>query len=416
MKKIALLTTFTLLTFAVFAQSLNVQSAMTERKRGYYNKAKKYIDMACEHEDTKNEAKTWYYAALIYSQIGEESKNPKSKYKDLDAEWLDKTYNAAMRCKELDKEGDYELGAIFRYVGSEYYNKSIPVFNSGDYTKALEIADKAIKIFNNSGDADLSNESMYIAGKCCQALHDNDGIKKYYGPLVRKSRVKDEFKSRMPEVYTVMYGVYKDANDTANVFKTAERYTKVMPEDPNANLLLAQAYIWTGNNAKGMELANKAVEESKNDPKAYPRLLCAAAGIYEQAGDYTSAEAKYKESYDLMPSQFEANYGMASMMNNRAYEKNEAINKMIAAGSFSDEDQVVMDKLTQERNDYLSKAIPYLKDAVAFIDALDADTQAQYRPQLHSCLRTLNTCYITLEMYNESKPVQQRIKEIEAAN
>ena len=418
MKKLALFTALLALGIAVNAQTLNVQSAMSDLKRGYLNKAKASIDKACAHEDTKDDAKTWYYAGLIYSMIGDAATDPNSKYKkykDLDPDWCEKAYNAAMRCKDLDKDKDYDLKYIFSKVGSSYYSESIKLYNDKEYKAAMELSDKAIKVFNNSGDAELANESLYIAGLCCQMLHDNDGIKKYYGPLVRKNKVKDDFKPRMKHIYTVMYGVYKESKDTANVIKTAERYVKVMPEDPNANLLLANAYIWTGNNTKAIELATKAIDEDKNN-ESYPMTLCAAASIFEQTGDYATAEAKYNESSSIQPNQFEANYGMASMMNNRALEKNEAINKMIAAGDYSDEATALMDKLTEERNDYLRKAIPYLNSAISYIDGLDGNGQAQHRPSLHGCLRALNTCYVTLEMYNESKAIKARIDEIEAGN
>ena len=405
MKKIALFSTLLALGFALNAQTLQVQSAMSDLKRGYLNKAKAAIDKACEHESTKDDAKTWYYAGLIYSMIGDAATDPNSKYKkykDLDADWNRKAYDAAMRCKELDKAGDYDLKYIFSKIGADYYERSIPLFNNGDYAGALDLSD-------------LANESMYIAGYCCQMLKDNEGVKKYYGPLVRKSKVKDEFKAKMPHVYQVMYSLYKELGDTTNVIKTAERYTKVMPEDPKANLLLAQAYVWTGNNNKAIELANKSLEESKALGNAtYAKMLCAAAGIYEQTGDIQTAEAKYNESSLLVPNQFEANYGMGSMMVNRASDKNAAINKMIEAGDFSEENEAIMNKLTEERDDYLRKTIPYLVSAIAFIDAQDEGTQAQMRPNLHSCLRALNSCYVTLEMYNESKPIQARIQRIEA--
>ena len=411
MKKIALFTAFLALGFAVNAQTLNVQSAMSDLKRKYLNKAKAAIDKACVHEDTKDDAKTWYYAGLIYSFIGDAATNPNSeykKYKDLDPDWCQKAYDAALRCKELDKAGDYDLKFILGIVGGQYYNKSIELFNSGDYANALENSDKAIKVLNSSNDPDLANESMYIAGYCCHTLKDNDGLKKYYGQLVRRNKIKDDFKPRMKFVYTTMYGLYKELKDTVNVIKTCERYTKVMPEDPGANLLLANAYTWTGNNSKAIELANKAIEESKNTP-GYAAMLCAAAGIYEQTGDYVTAEAKYQESSNIEPNQIGANSGMATMLFKRAYEKDQAIGKL----GYTEEDEVISKKLTEERNAFLNQAIPYLKNAINYVDGLSAEEQAQHRAELYNCLRTLNTCYITLEMYDESKPVKARIDAIE---
>ncbi len=76
MKKIALMLALVVIGYTAGAQSLNVSSAREAQNRGYFDKAKKLIDAACEHEQTRNDAKTWYYAGLIYSQIGGEALTP----------------------------------------------------------------------------------------------------------------------------------------------------------------------------------------------------------------------------------------------------------------------------------------------------------------------------------------------------
>lgn len=414
MKKIALFATVLTLCVAVNAQNLNVQSAMTDLKRGYLNKAKAAIDKACNHEDTKDDPKTWYYAGLIYSQIGDAATNPKSerrKYKDLDPDWCNKAYNAALRCKELDKSGEYaaENNGIFRYVGNNFYNQSITSYNNQDFAGARAAAEEAIKIFNNSGDADNANESYYIAGLSCQALNDNEGVKTFFGPLVRKSKIKEEFAPKMPRIYNTMFHIYKTANDTANVMKTAERYCKTMPTDPSSSLLLADAYIWTGNSEKGIALADKAIENAKalNDPKSYPVILCAAAAVYEQAGNFEGAEAKYLESAQLEPNQVAANYGMGIMLYNRGVDKSKAIDQLFESGS--EPDEAVLEKLTNEYKGFLNQAIPYLVKGISYIDSLSEEQKGQNRTNLYNCLRALNTCYASLEMYEESKLIQERI-------
>lgn len=416
MKKIALFATVLTLCVAMNAQNLNVQSAMTDLKRGYLNKAKASIDKACAHEDTKEDAKTWYYAGLIYSQIGDAATNPNSerrKYKDLDPDWCNKAYNAALRCKELDKNNEFaaENNGIFRYVGNNFYNQAIVAYNAGDFAQARSLSEEAIKIFNNSGDVDNTNESYYIAGLSCQALNDNEGVKAFYGPLVRRTKVKEEFASKMARVYNTMFHIYKDAGDTVNVMKTAERYTKTMPTDPSSSLLLADAYIWTGNSEKGIALADKAIENAKalNDPVMYPVILCAAAAVYEQAGNYDGAEAKYLESAQLEPNQVAANYGMGIMLYNRGVDKSKAIDKLWESGQ--EPDEAVVEKLTSEYKGFLQQAIPYLVKGIAYIDGLTEEQKGQNRTNLYNCLRALNTCYATLEMYDESKAIQQRLNE-----
>lgn len=416
MKKIALFAALLTLGIAVNAQTLNVQSAMSDLKRGYLNKAKASIDKACLHDDTKDDAKTWYYAGLIYSQIGADSKLKKPKYKDLDPDWCNKAYNAALRCKELDTKGEFTKsnGEVFKFIGNEYFNKSCDLFNSGNYADALKEADEAIKISNNSGDNDLANNAYYIAGYSCQMLKDNEGVKKYYGYLVTKSKIKN-FEDKLPRIYNTMVALYKEAGDTAKVIKTADRYTKATNGDPNSFMLLASAYIWAGNQAKGIELAEKAIAETPDtvtkDQMAL--ILCAAAGIYEEAQDYAKAENAYKESARLNPNQVEANYGMGIMIYNRAADKIQAINNIVEKGSISDDDEALVNKLTEESNQFFEQAIPYLNQAISFIDDLSENDQLRNRQNLFNCLTTLNTCYMRLDMLKEAEPIRARIKEIE---
>ncbi len=413
MKKIALFTALLALGFAANAQTLNVQSAMSDLKRGYLNKAKASIDKACAHEDTKDDAKTWYYAGLIYSQIGGETMKAKSKYKDLDPDWCDKAYAAALRCKELDTKGEYTDGnkGVFTFLGNIFYERSINLFNEGKYKEALKEAEESIKISNNTGDKELANGANYIAGYSCQLLNDNDGVKKYFGPLVRSKKVKNP--EILPMVYNTMIAIYKGENDTANVIKTAKHYTQVMNDDPNAQLMLASAYIWTNNKAKGIELADKAIASMSDTSSKYPLLLCGAAGIYDEAGEYDKAEKTYKRSAEIQPNQIDANYGMGSMLFNRAADKNAAIGKMIESGQTSDEDEVVMNKLNEEMNQLFEQAIPYLKNAITYIDNLSEQEKATVRSKLYNCLKTLSICYARLDMLNEAKPIQERITQIE---
>lgn len=413
MKRIALFAALVAFAVAVNAQNLNVQSAQQDLRKGYLNKAKGYIDKACEHEDTKTEARTWYYAALIYSQIGDAATNPHSphkKYKDLDPDWCQKAYNAALRCKELDKTNDYanELPGIFRYLGNDYYSRSVNVYNTGDYAGALKLSEEAIKIFNNSGDADFANESYYIAGLSCQALHDTNGVKKYFGPLVRKKKIKEDFANKMQSVYRTMFYIYRGANDTVNVMKIANNYTQALPNDPNSALLLADAYIWTGNPAKGIELADRAAAETKGTP-SYPIILCAAAGVHEQAQDFAGAEARYKESVELEPNQINANYGMGIMLYNRGVDKIKAIDNLDLNDDSYDTKASV---LTDEYKALFRQAIPYFNAAINFIDSMDEEHQAQNRSSLYNCLRAISTCYVQLEMYDEAKPIQARIDKL----
>ena len=408
MKKIALMLALVVIGYTAGAQSLNVSSAREAQNRGYFDKAKKLIDAACEHEQTRNDAKTWYYAGLIYSQIGGEAEKPKSKYKNLDPDWLIKCKRAALRCKELDTEKEYAEGnnTILSFVGNEYYKKAITAFNQQNWTEAMSLCDESIKIFNECGKKEYASESYLLAGKAAFNAQNNEAILKYLKPLVR-TRSKDAF------VYRTLFDIYKSTSDTNEAIKVAQNYAKAAKDDYNANMMLAEAYLLKGNLEEGNAEIQKALDKTGDKPEVHASLLAAAGAVFEGVNDFANAETRYKESLTALPNQFLANFGLGKMLYNRAVDKLNDANNVPP-----DDETGLYEKLNQESKDFFRQSIPYFTNAISFIDNLDEHGQATNRANLFHCLNALNTVYARLEMYDELKPIKARIDELkkEASN
>ena len=406
MKKIALiLLAFVVMCYSASAQSLNVTSAREAQNRGYLDKAKKLIDPACEHEQTKNDAKTWYYAGLIYSLIGGETEKPKSKYKNLDADWLEKCKNAALRCKELDTEKEYAEGnnTILSYVGNEYYKKAINAFQAQNWDESMTMCEESVRIFNECGKKEYAAESYLLAGKAAMNAHNNEAILKYFKPLVR-TRTKENL------VYSTLFRMYKQSGDTNEALKVAQNYVKFCPSDFNANMMMAEAYLLKGNINEGNAEIQKALEKTVDKPQIHAQLQAAAGAAYENVKDFENAENQYKASLTTLPNQFLANYGLGKMLYNRAVDKLDEANNVPPT-----DESGLYDNLLNESKEFFRQSIPYFTNAIAFIDAMDADGQAQNRSNLHQCLHALNTVYARLEMYDELKPIKARIEALEKA-
>lgn len=413
MKKITMIVACLAFGFSSMAQTLNVQSAAQDMKKGYLDKAMKEIDAACEHESTKNDAKTWYYAGLIYSQIGADiSNNKKSKFNKLADEpnsvyhtWLESALNAALRCKELDSNNEYAEGnnGVLRYIGNEYYTRGVNAYNEQkDYTKAIQLCEEAIKVFNASGDRKFAMDAYYLAGLSSNNMKDTEGVLKYFKPLVRTRTDKQV-------VYRTLFDIYKSNNDTVEAMKLAKNYAKNCPTDYNSSLLMAEAYLLSGNVESGREEINKAITLSKDNPTVYEGLLSAAAGILSQTGDYAGAKAKYDESLALNPNQFEANYGLGTMIFNQGVDKLDAANAVPL-----DDETGLSDKLNEESKDFFRQSIQYFNAAINFIDSQDESKQAMHRANLYHCLNALKQIYARLEMYDELKPINDRLSQIQA--
>lgn len=406
MKKLAMVLALTALTFSASAQTLNVQSAIQDLKKNYLKKAKAEIDLATEHEATKDDAKTWCYRGLIYSRIGGEATNPKSKFKDLAPDWAEQAYAAALECKRLDTKNEYanENNSVFRFVGNEYYSRSTEAYNAQKYQEAMQYAEKAIEMYNNSGDGKFAGESMYIAGISAKALKDNENVKKFFNNLIRKKTDKQV-------VYRTLFNVYKEEGNKDAAMKTANSYIKNCKDDYNAYLLMAEGYLLNDNLDKGKEMLEAALDKTKDNADLYPQLLCQVAAILELTQDYDGAEAKYRESMTLNPVQFDANFGMGKMIYNRAVDKHNAANEVPV-----DDESGLYDKLLGESNDLFRQSIQYFTAAVDFIDAMpDGDAKKMQRANLFNCLNALKVVYTRLEMYTEQKAVDARMVEIQNA-
>ena len=404
MKKLVLIVALTVTTMSLSAQTLNVQSAIQDLKKNYLNKAKAEIDLATEHENTKDDAKTWCYSGLIYTRIGAEASNPKSKFKDLAPDWAEQAYNAALECKRLDTKNEYskENNEVFSYVGNNFYNKSINAYNAGEYDNAIQFAEKAITMFNNSGRREYANEALYIAGISAHALNKTDVMKNYYNQLIRRKTDKQP-------VYRTMFDLYKNDSNKAEAMKVATNYSKNCPNDYNAKLLLAEGYLLNDNIEKGKEMLNSALEMTKDNPDIYSQILVQTGAILEITGDYDAALERYNESLEISPAQFAANFSVGKMYFNRGVDKLEATKNVPL-----EDETGLYDKLMNESNELFRKSIDYFNSAIKFIDHLPADQQKAQRANLFNCLSALETVYARLEMYDELKPVKARVEELKS--
>ena len=405
MKKLSLILAFAALSFSASAQTLNVQSAIQDLKKNYLKKAKAEIDLATEHEQTKDDAKTWLYRGLIYSSIGRDvATNAKSKVKGLAPDWAEQAYAAALECKRLDTKNEYanENNSVFTFVGGEFYSRSIEAFNTQNYQEAREYAEKAVEMYNN-GDPKSAVEPMYIAGRCYKALKDNEGVKKCFNSLIRK-------KTDKKDVYRILFDIYKEEGNNDAAMKTASSYKKNCPNDYNADLLMAEGYLLNQNIEKGKEMLEEALQKTKNDAALYPQLLCQVGALLEITQDYSGAEAKFSEAMQLDPNLFAANFGMGSMIYNRAVEKHNAANEVPET-----DESGLYEKLLGESNDLFRQSIQYLQAGINIIDAMPADAQPMQRANLFNCLKALKVVYARLEMYDELKGINERMTAIQNA-
>ena len=404
-KKILTVAAFMTATVGLSAQSLMVESAVQDLRKGSLKKAKTEIDAAAVHEKTKDDAKTWYYRALVYAQIGTDAQQAKPKYKGLAPDWADQAYQSALECKRLDSENEYNKGlvSVFSTVGYDFYNRSRKLFNEKNYAEAMQVASQAAEMYNNGGESDNASEAMFVAGLSAVAAHDTANIKKYFNQLMRKRTDKEQ-------VYTYLFNVYKAEGNMDQAMKVASNYQKFQKNNYKSYLLLAEGYILNQNFDKGKEVIEQALVLTRDSANIYPDLLTAAADLLQRTNDIEGAKVKYQESLTLKPVQFGANFGMGQMYYNGAVDK---LQSAPEPDPFNEETIALASKLEEEAKALFAESITYLEKAVQYIDNLPEGQEKQaQRPNLGSALSALSTAYARVERYEESKAAHQRFESL----
>ena len=255
-------------------------------------------------------------------------------------------------------------------------------------------------MFMASAKREYANESYILAGKAAMNAQNNEAVMKYFKPLVR-TRTKENI------VYSTLFRLYKEVADTNEAIKLAQNYVKFCPEDYNANMMMAEAYMMKGNMEQGNAEIQKALEKTVDKPELHATLLAAAGATYENVEDFTNAEARYKESLKALPNQFLANFGLGKMLYNRAVDKLDAANNVPP-----DDETGLYDKYNNESKEFFRQSIPYFNSAITFIENMTAEEQSHNRTNLYSCLNALKTVYARLEMYDDLKPINAKIDQL----
>lgn len=414
MKKIFVTVVLAAMAFAAGAQSLNISSAYEAQNRGYYKKAKDYIDQAVQHEQTKEDAQAWYYRTMIYTKIGMALNGHDKKVTQKDAnkslrpvapDWYRTAYLSALNWKQFDTKGEYtnNITPFFNYIANAYLDQAYPAYNDEkNYAKAMGICDTAIQIFNLAGDKKSAQAAYYLAGLSAMNIKDNANVKKYFNTLVSQ-------KTDKKSVYETLFNIYREEKDTVRAMKTATSFGKNFPQNYEADMLKAQGYLMTGNMEKVTECFMAAMNKVGDDNVKKSMLLCQVAAIYEITGKYEEAEAKYAESLQLEKNQYAANFSMGKMFYNRA------VDKLDAANNVDPNDETgLYDKLNDEAKGLFRQSVQYFTSAVSYIDGRPAGEQSAQKGNLFNCLNALKTVYLRLEMNDEFTAVNTRLQQIQA--
>jgi len=460
MKK-SLLILLCLLTLNSWAQKSQVESAALYFNNLEMEDAKKSIDAAFEHPDTKDNVKMLYFRAAIYDTIFT-SKDEKIRALDLDA--AEKWAKAAKRCLELDKKELYKELMEYNIVNAAFACNSAAydANKRGDYAKTQSYYQLVIDLlpYDKFGDMKTNNltEKSIVFNQFYFSNKEKNKVdqKKYLKKLVDL-----DYQDHL--IYAYLTNIYLEEGDTSTAISYLDKGRTLFPEKKDLigieiNLYISQGkidlllqkvelaneqkpddaeLIYTrGNlydNAAGgfnkeikalRDEANAATKKAKSEknPATKKQLeatakdkLAKATEISKKANGYTTkAEADYFKAIELNPDMIDAYYNLGALTNNKTVEIANKINSI--------------DVKTQAEYDKKFNALKKVQDSiftVAIQQFLKVEELAMLKSAKNAEEKALKYAYLKDTYYslqliyagmkNENKSNEYRAKKEEAS-
>ena len=391
MKKSLVSAALLLMAAGSFAQTMKVQSAYSDMKNDRLRNAMENIEEACVHEKTKDDAKTWHYAGLIYAKFVELSQSTneddqkllkKQKVKVPINELADKAQNALIKSIEIEKANktnEYitvSNGALMVTAGYQL-QRAIDVFNEGKYQESIPLLEKTLQAAKVCQYKEVIERTNLIMAMAYDATKQKDKAAELYRELV-KGNTKER------EAYINLFVYNQQAKEMDKAINVLKKGVKVLSKDTQLKALLASSYISAGNNAEAEKLIQEILALGADNPDN----LNYVGGIYRDAGDMAKAEEYYNKSLSLKADQTDAYFGLASTYFNKG------IDLLKEAEKVPLEDETgLYDKMKNEAFDYFNKAIPNYNKVL------------EKKPKDFQTLKSLRNIYSLLNMKEEYQKI-----------
>jgi Tfp pilus assembly protein PilF len=420
MKKLLMICTVAL-TLPVFAQKSKVESAAIYLRNNEIEDAKKAIDEAVEHPDTKTDAKAWFYYVSVYDTIYRNK-----QYMELfnDPNIVEKFHNACKNCINYDVKNRYGYYCKEQaIINSAFmaFNKGIENYEAQKFDDAIKYYQMVLDVLPYDKNGDLrknnlaeTNVILYMAYAAIQGDKKNEAKK-----LINKLM---DLNYDDPVIYIQMVVMHLEEGDTASALNYVDKgkakfgsnkdltnlelniylaqgkqdvlldkLNNALENDPfSASLYFVRGNVYDNFATNENKKAKKAREEAtaaqkkaltEKDPAKKQRLNAEAASkrkiegeLNKKAAEYSAkAEADYLKVIELEPTNIDAYYNLGALTNNKTTEIAEQINNITALT------QAEYDKkynpLKTKLDSILKEALKYFEEALALAEQKPEDTE-----------------------------------------
>ncbi|MDP3928235.1 MAG: hypothetical protein Q8R57_04380 [Bacteroidota bacterium] len=420
MYKKLIIAAFCAISFTTMAQKSNVESAAIYLRNGEVDDAKKTIDLAIVHPDTKADPKAWFYYVSILDTI---YRNP--AYANLmDADIADKFYEGCIKCIETDVKKRYEYYCKDQAILNSAFmsfNKGISAYEQKDFKTAIKYYEIVLSVIPYDKNEDLKKNNLsekniflYMALSAMQSS-DNAKSKIYLKKLM-------DLNYDDPVIYMQMANIYLEETDTTTALQIIDQGRTKYPSEKDLINQELNIYMNMGKQDVLVDKLNAAIEINPDDPmllfvrgsvydnysndvnkkrkslkeqittarkKAQTEKVPAKKAGYiknaddlqkeydnqgKRAAEYAAkAEIDYKKVVELNPDYIDAFFNLGALNNNKTTEIVEKMNAIPSSVQGAAYDKIY-NPLKKQKDDILTVALGYFNQALALAEAKGEDT------------------------------------------
>ena len=346
-------------------------------------KAKASIDLAAEHEETKNEAKTWHYYGIVYYKIA-----AYPEFNDLDPEALDKSLNAFIKIIELDpayandRQNMWDIYQHIQSITSNYFNKGAVAYENGEYKEAIGCYMSAYKSNLVIGQQD--NEALLIAAQI--ALYN---AKEYEMVIeICNQLLASQYES--PKVYQYLAVANGQLENNEAMLQYINEGRVKFPEDENLVNEQINAYLRLQREAEIVDQIEEMAAKQTTNPIYYFILGTIYGNSESTIYNIDSALGYYQKALEMDPNHVDSYINIGSMYIDKSAALYNAANEL----GFDKESLKKYDIMVAEAKAFDEKALPYVEKAYELVPGDDAIKQA------------LRTLYVRLKMMDKAKALE----------
>lgn len=385
MKKLSLIT---LLLFCVslgFAQKGKVAQANSYFTSGKLDEAKRHIDEAMKHEACADYINGYFAKGQIYQAIFE---SPLQDYKKLDANALDKAWEAYQKVIELDVKKKYEkkLNTQYQNLIIDYTNKAIEYYNAEDFKSALTAFKRVLEIENSpiivkEGVAKIDTAVIFNAGVAAQRAGDFVDAEKFY-----KETLKYNYEPA--RTYAMLANVLKEQGKTEEAVQYLHKGYELYPNDSYMIVELINYYLTGGEPEKAEKYLDAAIAQDPKNASFYR----AKGNLYEKMKDLKRAEEMYVKTLEIDPKDFIAQFNLGNIKLIELNEFHKKVLDIVDVNEYNAEMKKVFEGYVQ--------VLPYFEKAL------------ELNPDEENTLSILKEIYFRLR--NQDPMYQKKYDEVQA--